>query len=91
MVRPGWVVVTLRGCHALLVLGIASRESRYNFLLCFWLCCHVFCPFVGVVCVTHLLSAVTGLIAHPLSLSFEGEDGVVMGFPHVWAAGLSWR
>ena len=35
------------------------------------------CPFVGVICGTSLLSAVTSLIVHPLSFSFEGQDKVV--------------
>ena len=39
----------------------------------------VFCPFVGMFCVTRLLSAVISLNAHSLSLSFEEEKKIVKG------------
>ena len=83
----GWSVA-LGLCRALLALGVASREPRYSFLLCFWLCCHVFCLFEDVVCVALFLSAVAGLFGHPLGLSFEGEDSVVLGslLSRVWLA-----
>ena len=67
-----------------------SRESRYSSIRVFLLFCPVFCPFAGVICVTHLLSSVTGLTVHPLSLSFEGEDKVVMGLPCL-AGQHGWR
>ena len=44
LVRPVGMVVTLSGCRVLLAPDIASRELRYNFLLYFWLYCHVFVP-----------------------------------------------
>ena len=59
------------------------------FHMCIFTVLSLFCSFVDVVCVMRLLSSVTGLTAHPLSLSFEGKDKVVMRSPHIWLVGLA--
>ena len=52
-------------------------SSHHSSIRVFSLFCPVFCPFVGVICVTRLVSAVAVLFGHSLSLSFEEKDKVV--------------
>ena len=84
MVRPRWVVVTLSRCRAFYALG-PRRLSRAPVIVQFvyFRCIAMFFPFVDVFCAIRLLSVVTGLIVHPLSLSFVGWDKIVMVFPHL--------
>ena len=60
-------------CRSCSGLPASLVSPRYSSICAFSLFCPVFCSFVDVVCVTHLLSSVTGLTAHPLRLSFEGR------------------
>ena len=68
-------------CAVACVAYVSMCARPYSPIRVFSLFCPVFCPFVDVACVARLLSAVTGLTVHPLSLSFEGKDKVVMGYP----------